>query len=179
MVGADAGQVMHRVVVCTGRIWSLAHWAGCRGVLPALGVSTMNCMPVSSKLLNSFSAAAVVAITSPPPVIFPAHPGVVDAVLIPEVPFTIKGNNGLFKYLEGVLEKKGHCVVCVAEGAGQVRDGRWHSDANFNWWPAPMAVHATAGCRKVLTRCHHRATSGWLVAKSCGACGGGMQRTVA
>jgi 6-phosphofructokinase len=49
--------------------------------------------------------------------------GVVDAVLIPEVPFTIKGNNGLFKYLEGVLEKKGHCVVCVAEGAGQVRQG--------------------------------------------------------
>jgi 6-phosphofructokinase 1 len=46
--------------------------------------------------------------------------GVVDAVLIPEVPFTIKGDNGLFKYLDGVLEKKGHCVVCVAEGAGQV-----------------------------------------------------------
>lgn len=47
--------------------------------------------------------------------------GVVDAVLIPEVPFTIKGERGLFKYLEDVLEKKGHCVVCVAEGAGQVR----------------------------------------------------------
>jgi 6-phosphofructokinase 1 len=46
--------------------------------------------------------------------------GVVDAVLIPEVPFTIKGPHGLFKYLEGVLEKKGHCVVCIAEGAGQV-----------------------------------------------------------
>lgn len=47
--------------------------------------------------------------------------GVVDAVLIPEVPFTIKGDHGLFKYLEGVLERKGHCVVCIAEGAGQVR----------------------------------------------------------
>lgn len=47
----------------------------------------------------------------------------VDAVLIPEVPFTMKGEHGLFKYLEGVLQKKGHCVVCVAEGAGQVCAG--------------------------------------------------------
>ena len=53
--------------------------------------------------------------------LLPVAAGVVDAVLIPEVPFTIKGDHGLFKYLEGVLEKKGHCVVCVAEGAGQVR----------------------------------------------------------
>jgi hypothetical protein len=46
---------------------------------------------------------------------------VVDAVLIPEVHFQLKGEKGLFKYLQGVLEAKGHCVVCVAEGAGQVR----------------------------------------------------------
>eukprot|EP00878_Enallax_costatus_P001477 GHUV01001628.1.p1 GENE.GHUV01001628.1~~GHUV01001628.1.p1 ORF type:complete len:516 (+),score=141.69 GHUV01001628.1:418-1965(+) len=45
--------------------------------------------------------------------------GVVDAVLIPEVPFTLHGDKGLFKYLEGVIANKGHCVVCVAEGAGQ------------------------------------------------------------
>jgi 6-phosphofructokinase 1 len=41
-------------------------------------------------------------------------------VLIPEVHFQLKGDKGLFKYLQGVLEAKGHCVVCVAEGAGQV-----------------------------------------------------------
>ncbi|KAF6260633.1 phosphofructokinase family protein [Scenedesmus sp. NREL 46B-D3] len=45
--------------------------------------------------------------------------GVVDAVMIPEVHFQLKGEKGLFKYLQGVLEAKGHCVVCVAEGAGQ------------------------------------------------------------
>jgi 6-phosphofructokinase 1 len=45
--------------------------------------------------------------------------GVVDAVLIPEVAFTLKGDKGLFNYLEGVITTKGHCVVCVAEGAGQ------------------------------------------------------------
>jgi 6-phosphofructokinase 1 len=44
--------------------------------------------------------------------------GVVDAVLIPEVPFKL---DGLLKHLEGVLRNKGHCVLCVAEGAGQVR----------------------------------------------------------
>lgn len=46
--------------------------------------------------------------------------GVVDAVLIPEVQFKMHGENGLFAYIEKVLEQKGHAVVCVAEGAGQV-----------------------------------------------------------
>lgn len=46
--------------------------------------------------------------------------GVVDVVLIPEVPFKLQGPTGLLAYLETVLEKKGHAVVCVAEGAGQV-----------------------------------------------------------
>eukprot|EP00877_Chromochloris_zofingiensis_P003270 jgi/Chrzof1/12944/Cz07g13120.t1_PFK2[v5.2] len=45
--------------------------------------------------------------------------GVVDAVLIPEVQFKMHGENGLFAYIEKVLEQKGHAVVCVAEGAGQ------------------------------------------------------------
>jgi len=56
----------------------------------------------------------------------PAAPaGVVDACLIPEVPFALHGENGLFAYLEKVMKAKGHCVLCVAEGAGQVgRAGR-------------------------------------------------------
>jgi 6-phosphofructokinase 1 len=41
--------------------------------------------------------------------------------LIPEVPFKLTGDNGMFAYLEKVLNDKGHAVVCVAEGAGQVR----------------------------------------------------------
>jgi len=48
---------------------------------------------------------------------------VVDAVLIPEVQFKLEGPTGLLRYLEGVLEAKGHAVVCLAEGAGQVRGG--------------------------------------------------------
>ena len=46
--------------------------------------------------------------------------GVVDACLIPEVPFKTKGERGLFAYIEKVLHSKGHAVVCIAEGAGQV-----------------------------------------------------------
>lgn len=40
--------------------------------------------------------------------------------LIPEVPFVLEGQKGLFAYLEKVLEHRGHAVLCVAEGAGQV-----------------------------------------------------------
>lgn len=44
-----------------------------------------------------------------------------DAALIPEVPFQLEGEHGLLAYLDSIMEKKGHCVVCVAEGAGQAR----------------------------------------------------------
>ena len=45
--------------------------------------------------------------------------GVVDACLIPEVPFKLDGPGGLIAYLENSIRNHGHCVVCVAEGAGQ------------------------------------------------------------
>eukprot|EP01025_Chloroclados_australasicus_P014485 TRINITY_DN16794_c0_g1_i20.p1 TRINITY_DN16794_c0_g1~~TRINITY_DN16794_c0_g1_i20.p1 ORF type:complete len:478 (-),score=75.03 TRINITY_DN16794_c0_g1_i20:535-1839(-) len=45
--------------------------------------------------------------------------GVVDVCLIPEVPFQLDGNFGLKKYVAKLLREKGHCVICIAEGAGQ------------------------------------------------------------
>jgi 6-phosphofructokinase 1 len=42
--------------------------------------------------------------------------GVVDVCLIPEIKFEMRK---LCEYIAKVFEKKGHCVVCVAEGAGQ------------------------------------------------------------
>lgn len=45
----------------------------------------------------------------------------VDVCLIPEVQFDLQGERGLLKYVQGLLDEKGHCVVCIAEGAGQVR----------------------------------------------------------
>ena len=40
-------------------------------------------------------------------------------VLIPEVPFSLYGPNGLLKLLEQRLNRKGHALIVVAEGAGQ------------------------------------------------------------
>jgi 6-phosphofructokinase 1 len=45
--------------------------------------------------------------------------GEANAVLIPEVPFTLEGANGLFDLIEQRLIQRGHAVVIVAEGAGQ------------------------------------------------------------
>ncbi|MBO6176959.1 MAG: ATP-dependent 6-phosphofructokinase [Treponema sp.] len=39
--------------------------------------------------------------------------------LIPEVPFELDGPNGFLHHLEERLEKRGHAVIVVAEGAGQ------------------------------------------------------------
>lgn len=43
----------------------------------------------------------------------------VDLVLIPEVAATLEGERGVLAYLERVLERQGHAVVVVAEGAAQ------------------------------------------------------------
>ncbi|KAJ7523966.1 hypothetical protein O6H91_18G070700 [Diphasiastrum complanatum] len=43
----------------------------------------------------------------------------VDCVLIPEVPFFLEGSGGLFEFVDQRLAENGHCVIVVAEGAGQ------------------------------------------------------------
>ncbi|KAM3195417.1 hypothetical protein ACQJBY_071502 [Aegilops geniculata] len=43
----------------------------------------------------------------------------VDCCLIPESPFYLEGEGGLFKYIEKRLKENGHMVIVVAEGAGQ------------------------------------------------------------
>lgn len=45
--------------------------------------------------------------------------GVVDVCLIPEAPFNMQGEAGLLSYVQHLLDERGHCVICVAEGAGQ------------------------------------------------------------
>jgi 6-phosphofructokinase 1 len=42
-----------------------------------------------------------------------------DVVLIPEVPFSLEGANGLLSYLHQRVKERGSAVVVVAEGAGQ------------------------------------------------------------
>lgn len=43
----------------------------------------------------------------------------VNIVLIPEVPFDLEGENGFLRILENRLHVSSHCVILVAEGAGQ------------------------------------------------------------
>ena len=43
----------------------------------------------------------------------------VNYVLIPEVPFELEGENGLWESIKARLERRHHAVVLVAEGAGQ------------------------------------------------------------
>lgn len=43
----------------------------------------------------------------------------VNFLLVPEVPFSLEGENGLLAALERRLERKDHAVVVCAEGAGQ------------------------------------------------------------
>lgn len=43
----------------------------------------------------------------------------VNFTLIPEIPFSLEGGNGLLNHLEKRLESRGHAVILVAEGAGQ------------------------------------------------------------
>jgi 6-phosphofructokinase 1 len=49
----------------------------------------------------------------------------VDLVLIPEVPMQLEGEQGVLRYVERVLDRQGHAVIVVAEGAAQdlVADG--------------------------------------------------------
>jgi 6-phosphofructokinase 1 len=38
-----------------------------------------------------------------------------------KVPFSLDGQHGVLKHLEHLIETKGFALICVAEGAGQVR----------------------------------------------------------
>ena len=43
----------------------------------------------------------------------------VNFVLIPEVPFTLEGDNGFLEALERCIQQRGYALIVVAEGAGQ------------------------------------------------------------
>ncbi len=54
-------------------------------------------------------------------------------VLIPEVPFTLEGENGLLRTLERRMAFRNHAVIVVAEGAGQeLIEGEAGTDASGN-----------------------------------------------
>ena len=58
----------------------------------------------------------------------------VNFCFIPEIPFSLDGENGLLKSLERRLDRRKHAVVLVAEGAGQdlLNSGKDSEDASGN-----------------------------------------------
>jgi len=60
--------------------------------------------------------------------------GEANAVLIPEVPFKLEGENGLFSVIENRIATRGHAVIITAEGAGQdlISDAEELRDASGN-----------------------------------------------
>jgi 6-phosphofructokinase 1 len=80
---------------------------------------------------------------------------VVDACLIPEVPFALKGTKGLFAYIEKVLEERGHCVMCIAEGAGQVSFERAGSELGVlkGCSPVRCSISTIRRCLRVCMLC--------------------------
>uniref|UniRef100_A0A0D9XJI5 Phosphofructokinase domain-containing protein n=1 Tax=Leersia perrieri TaxID=77586 RepID=A0A0D9XJI5_9ORYZ len=68
--------------------------------------------------------------------------GQVDICLIPEVPFTLDGPNGVLQHLEHLIETKGFALICVAEGAGQEHLQQSNAtDASGNMILSDIGVH--------------------------------------
>ncbi|KAG1334476.1 ATP-dependent 6-phosphofructokinase 5, chloroplastic [Cocos nucifera] len=68
--------------------------------------------------------------------------GQIDICLIPEVPFTLGGPNGVLQHLEHLIKTKGNAVICVAEGAGQeLLEKSNATDASGNVVLSDIGVH--------------------------------------
>ncbi len=67
----------------------------------------------------------------------------VNFVLIPEVPFSLEGENGFLSHLERRLSHRHHAVVVVAEGAGQnlMENGQRGQDESGNRTLGDVGVH--------------------------------------
>ncbi|CAM8921961.1 unnamed protein product [Rhodiola kirilowii] len=75
--------------------------------------------------------------------------GQIDICLIPEVPFTLHGPNGVLKHLKFLIETKGSAVVCIAEGAGQdILEKTNAKDASGNTLLGDIGVHLQLEIKK-------------------------------
>lgn len=79
--------------------------------------------------------------------------GVVDVCLIPEIDFQ---EDKLIACIEKILGRKGHAVVCVAEGAGQTLLASSHShstDASGNPILADIGIFLRDRIKKLIKVC--------------------------
>lgn len=68
--------------------------------------------------------------------------GAANVVLIPEVPFSLDGPDGLFAVVESRIAERGHAVIVCAEGAGQdlIQDASRAVDASGNQLHADIGL---------------------------------------
>ncbi|CAI5964512.1 unnamed protein product [Closterium sp. NIES-64] len=86
-------------------VWASSVYRGI-GIVKMMGIGIVKLMGRQSGFIAMHSSLAS---------------GQVDMALIPEVPFCLEGPNGVLQHLEYLLDRQGHAIICVAEGAGQVR----------------------------------------------------------
>ena len=84
--------------------------------------------------------------------------GIVDAVLIPEVQFSLEGERGLLAFLDKRMRDKGHCVVVVAEGAGQVREPAADGGPSGAAATAAAPLHSVASAAAAVAAARHVVT---------------------
>ncbi len=65
----------------------------------------------------------------------------VNICLVPEVPFDLEGDHGLLRFLDRRLADRHHCVIVVAEGAGQEFVSRVGTDASGNAKLGDIGAH--------------------------------------
>ncbi|KAI3468168.1 hypothetical protein Pfo_024831 [Paulownia fortunei] len=84
----------------------------------------------------------------------------VDCCLIPESPFYLEGQGGLFEYVEKRLKENGHMVIVIAEGAGQeLLVAKDEQDASGNkllqdvglWISEKIKEHFSKQCKLPIT----------------------------
>jgi 6-phosphofructokinase 1 len=83
----------------------------------------------------------------------------VNYCLVPEVPFTLTGKNGLLEAVDRRLRARGHAVIVVAEGAGQDLLPQTHeTDASGNLKLQDIGVHLKQQLQTFLKARHQPVT---------------------
>ncbi len=85
----------------------------------------------------------------------------VNVVLVPEVEFDLHGKKGLLQFVKDRLEEKHHCVIVVAEGAGQNLfdfDKDVLTDASGNILHEDIGVHLKIKIKQFLVENNIKAT---------------------
>ena len=114
------------------------------------------------------SCAAALSAPQTPSFKAAQHPscaaGVVDVCLIPEVKFEVKA---LTAYVREVMKRKGHCVVCIAEGAGQdiVQHGHAGKDKSGNPILKDIGTHLRDAFKETMQVCLSQPVQGHNVTR--------------